>query len=234
MVKPRGLAVLPGPHFSAAHLTGLANMALDTAAFGVYCGSSYLMRTRAMAKPTKKKKPVKITVQINATVMGKLTEHIQDLGLRRDQYLSRVLRRELQILEEYPQNSEKVYAYLLKQASIAQNRNRYALSLDPDVVRGMGKLCDQKRLVRDSFLNRFFFYLAFGYYNDLEKKIVPSPLQEAWGLLYDPTFDARNPKLKEAGYDLYLGVLTKTRFESCFMDDEEHRAATTESSLVDL
>jgi len=189
---------------------------------------------RVMTKPAKKEKPVKITVQINVTVMGKLTKHIQDLGLRRDQYLSRVLRHELENLDAYPPNSEKVYAYLLKQASIAQNRNRYALSLDPDVVRGMANLCEKKRLVRDSFLNRFFFYLAFGYYDDLEKEIVPSPLKEAWGFLYDPTFDPRDPKLKKAGYDLYLGVLAKTRFENCFMDDEEHRLATTEISLADL
>lgn len=80
----------------------------------------------------------------------------------------------------------------------------------------------------------FFFYLAFGYYDDLEKPIVKSPLDEAWGLLYDPTFDARDPKLKKAGYDLYLGALTKTRFENCFMDAEEHQSATSEISLDDL
>lgn len=187
-----------------------------------------------MAKPTKKEKPVKITVQINETVMGKLTEYIQVLGLRRDQYLSRVLRQELKNLEAYRPNSEKIYAYLLKQASVAQKRNRYALSLDLDVVRSMAALCEKKRLVRDSFLNRFFFFLVFGYYDDLEKKIVPSPLEEADGFLYDPTFNARDPKLKKAGFDLYLGVLTKTRFESCFMDDKEYQLATADISQDDL
>ncbi len=186
-----------------------------------------------MTKPNETKKPVKITVQIHRTVMAKLTEHIQLLGLRRDQYLSRVLRNELDNLNDYPPNSEVVYAYLLKQASIAEGRERYALSLDPDVVKHLANLCEKKRLVRDSFLNRFFFYLAFGYYNDLGKKIVQSPLEEAAGYLYDPTFDARDQKVKEAGYDLYEGALTKTRFESCFMTDEDHKLATTEL-LVDL
>lgn len=166
--------------------------------------------------------------------MNKLTEHIQILGLRRDQYLSRVLRNELQRLHDYPANSEKVYGYLVKQASIAQNRHRYALSLDADVVKGLADVCDKKRLVRDSFLNRFFFYLSFGYFNDDEKKIRPSPLEEAEGYLYDPTFDVRDDKLKKAGYDLYRGDLPKTRFEFCFMNDEEHREATTEISLEDL
>jgi len=185
-------------------------------------------------KLPKKERPVKITVQINATVMSKLTEHIQILGLRRDQYLSRVLRHELQNLEGYTPNSEKVYAYLVKQASVAQNRHRYALSLDPDVVKGLANLCEKKRLVRDSFLNRFFFYLAFGYYNDQKAQIVQSPLEVAQGFLYDPTFDTRDHKIETAGYDLYLGGLSKTKFENCFMDDEEHRLATTEISLIDL
>ncbi len=191
-----------------------------------------------MTKPkrTKKDKPVKITVQINLKVMNKLTEHIQNLSLRRDQYLSRVLRNELQNLEDYKPNSEAVYTYLVKQASIAQNRHRYALSLDPDVAKGLADLCEKKRMVRDSFLNRFFFYLAFGYYDDEERQIVPSPLAEAQGFLDDPTFDVRGPnsKVKKRGYDLYLHDLNKTRFENCFMDDEEHRLATTEITLEGL
>lgn len=185
-------------------------------------------------KPTKKDKPVKITVQINLTVMNKLTEHIQNLSLRRDQYLSRVLRNELQKLDDYPPNSEAVHSYLVKQASIAPNRHRYALSLDPDVAKGLTDLCEKKRMVRDSFLNRFFFYLAFGYYDDQERRIIESPLAKAQGLLDDPTFDVREPEIAKRGYDLYLHNLNKTRFENCFMDDEEHRLATTEISLEDI
>lgn len=184
--------------------------------------------------PAKKEKPVKITVQINATVMSKLTEHIQSLGLRRDRYLSYVLREELQQLKSYPRNSEKVFTYLSKQASVAHNRHRYALSLDPDVARGLADICKAKRLVRDSLLNRLFFYLAFGYYNDHGTQIIKSPLEVARGFLDDPTFDLRDDKIKKAGYDLYLGELCKTTFESCFMDEEEHRLATTEISLEDL
>src|SRR6266540_198985 len=113
-----------------------------------------------------KGKASKITISVWRPVWSKLEKKLDEGCLKRDAYIGTLINRELDYLEqEMPiANSEDAESFIGKQlrALLDQNFTPLSIALQPEVAKKLEKVCAEKRIVRDSFFNRLFLFLAFG------------------------------------------------------------------------
>lgn len=105
--------------------------------------------------------PRKISVKIWRPVIDKLTRKLDAACLRRDAYLNRVLETEISYLEHEVtrSNSEAARRFIADRIDHL-DRKLVSLSLNPDLIDRLDKVCSDKLIVRDAFFNRLLFLLA--------------------------------------------------------------------------
>lgn len=103
----------------------------------------------------------KISVKICQPIMERLNEKMDSACLRRDAYLHRLLKVELDFLDREVAipNSPASYDYVFKELE-GFNRKLVSLALPTDLTARLNEICARKRIVRDAFFNRLFFLLA--------------------------------------------------------------------------
>jgi hypothetical protein len=103
----------------------------------------------------------KISVQIWRPVLDRLNAKMEEACLRRDAYLNKVVRHELDHLdaEIAIPNTEVVRQYIANRLDTL-DRKLVSLALEPELVERLNDICRRKRLVRDSFFNRLLLLLA--------------------------------------------------------------------------
>jgi hypothetical protein len=103
----------------------------------------------------------KTTIKVWAPLADKLEARMNELCLRRDQFLTRLLALEVEHLDQEVAvpNSEAVHNHLLW-AFKQLNSKGVSLALPPDLVERINAVCKHKRIVRDAFFNRLFLLLS--------------------------------------------------------------------------
>jgi hypothetical protein len=103
----------------------------------------------------------KISTRIWRPLVEKLDKKIEASCLRRDLYLSRVLRVEIPYLDEEitEPNSPAANTYIATQLDTLE-RKLVTLSLEADLVDQLDDVCYRKKINRDSFFNRLFLLLC--------------------------------------------------------------------------
>jgi len=112
------------------------------------------------------RKSSKITVSVWRPVWSRLEKKLESACLNRDAYISSLVSRELDHLkDEMPiANSEEAERFINKQlrALITHDATPLSIALSPAVANRLNTICEEKRIVRDSFFNRLFLFLAVG------------------------------------------------------------------------
>lgn len=116
------------------------------------------------AAPAKQPKTVpKISVKIWRPIIEKLDAKLSAACLRRDAYLAKVLRRELDYLDSEVSLPNSEAAYDLTFARLdALDRKLVSIAIEPELAARLNTICARKRIVRDAFFNRLFLLLAAG------------------------------------------------------------------------
>lgn len=106
-------------------------------------------------------KKTKISVQIWCEILKELDAKMEASCLRRDAYLSKILRLEIEKLDEEiaQPNSTDAYKHVSKQLDML-GRKLITLTIDADLVEKLNNICVKKKIVRDAFFNRLFFMLV--------------------------------------------------------------------------
>jgi hypothetical protein len=104
----------------------------------------------------------KISVKVWRPIVEKLDKRMSAACLRRDAYLTRVLEVELKQLDEEVRNasSEMARTFITNKLEAMPDRKLVSLTLRTDLVERLGEICERKRIVRDSFLNRLLLLLS--------------------------------------------------------------------------
>lgn len=160
-----------------------------------------------------------MTVRIRKDVAERFNRLIEEIGLRRDTYLNRVLPQEVDLLGELPPNLERATRFSKLSAQwFEDQKTRLGLKLDYALVQRINDACREKGIVRDDFIETFLEFLVDGYEGDND--FVGPPLGKAYELINDPYYEAggRNMNIyKEAlhiddsefdsGHSLFRDVL---------------------------
>lgn len=107
------------------------------------------------------KDKAKISVQIWREILKEFDTKMEASCLRRDAYLSKILRFELEKLDEeiIQPNSPEAYKYVSNQLDML-DRKLITLTIDTYLVEKLNDICTRKMIVRDAFFNRLFFMLV--------------------------------------------------------------------------
>lgn len=102
----------------------------------------------------------KISIRIWTPLLEKFGQRVDSACLRRDAYLTKVLRGELDELdgEITEPNSDAARAFIAAHLDTLP-RKLVTLTLPEDLVRKLDDICERKRLIRDSYFNRLLFLL---------------------------------------------------------------------------
>lgn len=104
----------------------------------------------------------KISVKVWRPIVDKLDKKMSAACLRRDAYLNRVLEIELANLDKEVRHasSESARSFIANKLDAMPDRKLVSLTLRIDLVERLGEICERKRIVRDSFLNRLLLLLS--------------------------------------------------------------------------
>lgn len=109
-----------------------------------------------------KGKTTKITINVWRPVWSRLEAKIAKACLKRDAYLNALIDREIDRLdaEVSISNSEIARKYISQQLRSLSDFTPLSIALDRKTVDKIDDVCSRKRIVRDSFFNRLFLFLA--------------------------------------------------------------------------
>jgi len=112
----------------------------------------------------------KLATRIWEPVLAKLNQRLDAACLRRDAWLTKVLEHELPIIESEiaTPNSPEARNFIAAHLELLP-RKLVTLALPEPLVRRLDEICETRRVVRDSLLNRLFFLLLGNH--DLKTKI---------------------------------------------------------------
>lgn len=126
---------------------------------------------------------VKTTFRLDRKIVEDFMRYVKSLGLRRDQYLNRVLREASGMLRTAKPNSEAAAKFALAVREAQSSRFiKVGITLDQTVVERINKTCGDKRIPRDAFVEYVIKYLVHG----PEVGDGYAPLPQADTLLDDP------------------------------------------------
>jgi hypothetical protein len=132
-----------------------------------------------------------MTVRLDEKVVKELDAQLQELRLRRDQYLRGRLPIEIEELADLDPNSEFAASYIqLRRQGRATSRVKIGLKLPEDLIGRINEVCAEKFVPRDLFIETFFRFLAYGW----PEEGVISPLVKAADYLRDPYRDVDGAK----------------------------------------
>ena len=103
----------------------------------------------------------KISVKIWRPILDKLDEKLESACLRRDAFLSMLLKGEVELLDQEVSipNSQESYDYVFRELD-KFDRKLVSLALPLEISARLNEVCATKRIVRDAFFNRLFLLLA--------------------------------------------------------------------------
>jgi hypothetical protein len=103
----------------------------------------------------------KISVNIWCPILDKLDEKLESACLRRDAYLSKILKTEVELLDREISipNSKESNEYVFRELHKLKLK-LVSLALPPEISARLNEVCATKRIVRDAFFNRLFLLLA--------------------------------------------------------------------------
>lgn len=134
-------------------------------------------------------KTVQTTFTVDSRIWSSFQHLVDQLQLRRDRFLSNVLPEEIHSLSMIAANTEKGGRYLREHSGLSSSWEidgvtlvKINLNLDKKVVQDMNKVCTEKKVPRDVFMNNFLRFLVDGAANGL----CGSPLAIASGLITNP------------------------------------------------
>jgi len=101
----------------------------------------------------------KTSIKVWTPLIKKLDAQMKNACLRRDAYLSKVLEIELEALDAEVSipNSQASYDYVIDRLNQLP-RWLVSLALPSKLTEHLNDICRRKRIVRDAFFNRLFFY----------------------------------------------------------------------------
>src|SRR5688500_2763000 len=103
----------------------------------------------------------KILVQLWDTRIDAFNRQTEELGLRRDLYLSRLIEREIEKLAaELPFGNTLEAKKFISGKLDLLSRKSVSIAIDAGAAERLREICDAKNLVRDSFFNRIIFFLS--------------------------------------------------------------------------
>lgn len=106
----------------------------------------------------------KITIQVWRPVWSRLEKKIKSSFLRRDAFIERLVLAELDRLdiEMSIPNSMEAKMAIEQQLRALHDFTPLSVTFSPTTIEKLDKVLGRKRVVRDSFFNRIFFFLAYG------------------------------------------------------------------------
>lgn len=134
-----------------------------------------------------------MTVRIDRTLAARFSGLMEEIGLRRDAYLNKVLPGEVERLSALPPNTDRAAKYVRLNSQIQADKDaRFSLKLDTSLVNRITTVCRQKGIPRDQFIVTFLDYLVNGYegHEGDPYSEVPPPLGKASDLLCNPYHEA--------------------------------------------
>jgi hypothetical protein len=142
--------------------------------------------------------------------MKPFASFVRQAGINRDRYLNNQLPTEVEELASHSPNSEATLSYLrVRIAANSAAKVKVGFRLDPHLIAQLNRVCEEKRVPRDLFMETFLNYLVNGY----EEEDIPSPLALAMEYLKNPFYDAHGDR-----FDIY-------KWE-CFVEDSYREAIT--------
>lgn len=123
----------------------------------------------------------KISVNIWRPILDKLDEKLESACLRRDAYLSKILKTEVEMLDQEVSipNSQESYEFVSRELDNLVPRKLVSLALPSEISARLNEVCAAKRIVRDAFFNRLFLLLAAS--SDLIDTLIFGPGKDRHG-----------------------------------------------------
>lgn len=110
-------------------------------------------------KKAHKTHKTKITVLINKKIFDSFCDTVKEAGLRRDAYLNQVLPDEISSLTEAPAGSKRGERVLRTLRSSEKDIVKVGITLDSKVAKDMTKVCADKHVLRDHFMQACLAHL---------------------------------------------------------------------------
>ena len=144
------------------------------------------------------KTTTRITAFIEEDLARDLDYYTSDLGLSKNAFLNDTLPIELDALGELQPNSpEGAQCLRLSRAARIAGRTRLNVSLDRETALRLNRLCKEKGVPRDAFLNEYIKFLVRGDPNGW----CTGPLAKISVMLGDPRWECHG-----SGKDWYSGL----------------------------
>lgn len=152
--------------------------------------------------PKHPRKPGKgrIMVQVWDKIAAAITRDFKALHLKRNGYLNDLFSLEIEELatEIQTPNPEGFYERLVSRK--LPNRVKWTLELDEELIKRIDQVLTDRRIPRDSFVNRVLFFLVANesWLDDLDVayvrkgEVTAKPLEDVRGFLQDPFFHIRS------------------------------------------
>lgn len=158
-----------------------------------------------------------MTITVSKSIALPFESLMKRLNLRRDSYLSSQLENEIDLLEQVPKLKEATRTYF---RLVAQRGNvdkvKMGMKLSEELIVKINKVCKEKGIPRDLFIERFLNFLANGYSTGKPFEDIPSPLGKAAEYLEDPYKDTVNElNIYKQHFSLPDGL------EGLFPDDQD-------------
>ena len=127
-----------------------------------------------------------MTVRADGKVVEDFDELLQELRIRRDNYLRSQLEIEVEQLADIEPNSERA-ADFLRHGRLGRSKSRVKvnLKLPETLIARINVVCAEKRVSRDSFIETLLRFLAYGW----PDQGIVSPLVKTAEYLRDPFRD---------------------------------------------
>ncbi len=123
----------------------------------------------------------KISVKIWRPILDKLDKKLESTCLRRDAFLGKLLKSEVEMLDQEVSipNSQESYEYVFRELD-KLDRWPVSLALPSEISARLNEVCATKRIVRDAFFHRLFLLLAAS--NDQIDTLIfgPGKLGHEW------------------------------------------------------
>lgn len=127
-----------------------------------------------------------MTVRLRERVVLQFNAALNDVSLRRDEYLREQLDGEVERLAEIKPNSQFTAHYMQRSLMAPfSDRIKVGLKLPQRLIQRINEVCAEKNVPRDLFIESFLNFLANGW----PEKDIASPLAKAYEYLHDPYRD---------------------------------------------
>ena len=159
-----------------------------------------------------------MTVRLKEGVVRGFDTKLKDLKLRRDEYLRMQLEREIESLAKISPNSESSARYLqMTRMERFSDRIKVGIKLPFALIERINKVCADKRVPRDLFIESFIDFLVNGWHEEGVAGVA-SPLDKAYVYLSDP-------------YGDFVGEPSVLYQNRCTLTDEQARLLTELENL---